>query len=66
MNKEIRDVIKPLVECVALLSDKNSVIIQLLTAKLDFSTDEKRVLLDSVKENERLSQNLRQSLESLQ
>jgi hypothetical protein len=41
MDKEIQDVIKPLIECVAALTEKQALILELLAKKLSTTPEEK-------------------------
>jgi len=59
MKKEI---IKPLVECLCSLSEKQALILQLLSTKIDLNDEERRKLLDSAKESETSAKTIRQSL----
>lgn len=65
MDKETKDVIKPLIECLASITEKQALILQLLAMKLpDISEDERSKLRDSAKANEQNAQTFRQSLKT--
>jgi len=61
MDKETKDVIRPLIESLATLTEKQALVLQLLAAKLQLSEDEKRRLLSSAQENEKRTQEMRNS-----
>jgi len=66
MRKETKDIIRPLIESIAAVTEKQAVVLQLLAAKLPLSEDEKRKLLSSAQENEKRAQGMRQSAQSLE
>ena len=65
MDKETKDVIKPLIESLAALTEKQALVLQLLAGKLELSETEKRMLLSSAQENEKRAQEMRQSAQGL-
>ncbi len=65
MDTETQNIIKPLVENLACLAEKQEAILQLLALKLpDLSEDEKNKLLKSAKENGKNAETWRQSLKT--
>ena len=59
MDKETRDVIKPLIECLASLTEKQALIFELLS--LNFSGPEQAKILASAEESHKRAVVLRQS-----
>ena len=63
MDKETKDVVKPLIECLCDISTKQSLILELLSAKLpELSDADRSKLLESANANTQSVKIMRQSL----
>ena len=64
-DQELKNILKPLIESLSALAEKQALILQLLSLKLpDISDDERHRLQDSAKANERNVETWRQSLKT--
>jgi hypothetical protein len=64
MDKETKDIIKPLVENFAWLAEKQALILELLATKHPISDTQQTQLLESARENRKNVETWRQSLKT--
>ena len=64
MNKETKDILKPLVENLAFIAEKQALILELLATKQPISEDETHKLLSSAQENRKRLETWRQALQT--
>ena len=65
MSSNLEDLIRPLTEAVAVMTDKQALLMELLSAKLDLSEDDGITLVNSAQENFVRAEGLRQELAKL-
>ena len=64
MDQETKNIIKPLVENLSFLAEKQGIILELLAKYLPVSEHEKKKILETALENEKNAKTWRQSLQT--